>query len=407
MANDLSTDWRTALPGEPWPAIGHEIRPWRRSGDEIASRRQIRRITGDYLAAVPPLIARASIELEPDVLAGADEAGHALARFDAEAGRIAAPFSAILLRTESAASSEVENLTAGAKQIALAEIGASRSDNAQLVVSNARAMTAAIRLSDDLDENAVIEMHDALLRDSAPHMVGRWRTEQVWIGGGALSPHGAAYVAPHHDRVPRLMSDLMVFAERTDVPIFVQAAIAHAQFETIHPFPDGNGRTGRALIHAMLRRGGLTRNLTVPVSAGLLGDPPSYFAALDDYREGDVDAIVAALTNAAFAAVRNGERLVQDIRHVHDEWRDAVRVRSDSSVIPAMELLLTQPVITIPSLARALDISDVAATSAINRLTDAGVLSQISGRARYRIWHAPAVSAALDAFAQRARRGRV
>lgn len=390
-----------------WPALRYERRRWARSGDEIGSRRQLRRVTREYEAAVPPRIAHQHVDLEPEVLAAADEASHALARFDAEAASFVAPFAAILLRTESASSSEVENLTAGAKQVALAEIGASSSSNARLVTANTRAMEAALRLSDRLDEDAVIAMHDALLRDSAPQHVGGWRREQVWIGGGVLSPHGAEFVPPHHDLVPALMSDLLDFADRDDVPILAQAAIAHAQFETIHPFPDGNGRTGRALIHAMLRRGGLTRNLTVPVSAGLLHDPRSYFAALTDYRAGDVDAIVNEITNAAFAAIRNGSRLVDDIRSMRANWAESARARSDSSVHRLMDLLLAHPVVTVKTATSLLGVSEPAASTAINRLADAGVLTKAAGGARYRVWQAPDVIAALDDFAERARRGRI
>lgn len=390
-----------------WPTLSYESRPWARAENEIGSRRQLRGAAGDYRAAVPPLIGRADVVLEPETLAAADEASHALARFDAEAGAFVAPFPAILLRTESSSSSEVENLTAGAKQIALAEIGAARSENARLIVANTRAMDAAIALSADLDEDALIAMHAALLDETAPHFVGQWRQEQVWIGGGALSPHDADFVPPHHERVPTLMRDLLEFVDRTDVPLLAQAAIAHAQFETIHPFPDGNGRTGRALIHAMLHRGGLTRNLTVPVSAGLLRNTRAYFEALSDFRSGDVDAIVHAITYASFEAIRNGRRLVADINDVRGGWNEIVRARSDSSVHRLMDLLVERPVIRVSTAAGSLGISDVAASAAINRLVGSGILTQAAGGKRYRIWQASEILDALDSFAARARRGRV
>jgi Fic family protein len=208
----------------------------------------------------------------------------------------------------------VENLASSAKQVALAEIGESTSRNARLVVANVRAMSAAIALSDHLDEDSILAMYDALLRDTAPEYVGHWRDEQVWIGGGSVSPHPASFVPPHQDRVPALMADLVAFARRPDVPVLTQAAIAHAQFETIHPFPDGNGRTGRALLQGMLRHGRLTRNVTVPVSAGLLHDTDAYFSALTEYRARRPDAIVSTVAEASFAAVQNGRALVGDIQ---------------------------------------------------------------------------------------------
>lgn len=389
-----------------WPAVAYESRPWVRSGDEVASRRQRLAASGDYLAAVVPLIASPSVHLDSEVLALADDASKELTRFDAEAGMIVAPFAAILLRTESASSSEVENVTASAKQVALAEIGAARSGNAELVVANVHAMNAAIELSDRLDERAIIAMHDALLGASAPQFVGDWRERQVWIGGGSISPHTAAFVPPHHERVPELMRDLVAFAHRTDIPALAQAAIAHAQFETIHPFPDGNGRTGRALLQGMLRAAGVTRNVAVPVSAGLLGDIDGYFAALTRYREGHPDPIVVTVAEAVFSAINNGRALVQEIQTTSARWNERVTVRSDSSAHRLLGYLLRQPVVNTKIVARALAVSEVAAQNSIDILVEAGVLTKIAGGARYRIWQATEILAALDAFAARARRTR-
>ena len=144
----------------------------------------------------PAFIAVAPVALAAETIALADDASQELARFDAEAGTITAPFASILLRSESASSSEVENLTSSAKQVALAEIGESKSGNARLVVANVRAMNAAIELSDRLDEDSILAMHDALLRDTAPEHVGHWRDEQVWIGGGSISARGDVRAAP-------------------------------------------------------------------------------------------------------------------------------------------------------------------------------------------------------------------
>jgi len=386
--------------------LSFERRPWRRTGDEVASRRALMRARGDYEAAVPPNIAQLHVDLKPEVLALADDASRELTRFDSEVGVIAAPFASILLRTESAASSEVEKLTSSAKQVALAEIGASDSENAKLVVANARAMAAAAELADSFDSVAIISMHETLLGESAPRFVGQFRDQQVWIEGGAISPHGASFVPPHHDRVPALINDLIEFARRTDIPVLVQAAIAHAQFETIHPFPDGNGRTGRALLHSMLRRGGITRNVTVPVSAGLLRDTSAYFDALTAYRQGDPGAIVAAVSEAAFLAIANGRELVSDLARVRESWGARIVARSGSAAARLGELLLRQPVVTGNLVARELQVSTVAAQGAIDRFTAAGALMQTNDWKRNRIWHAPEVLEALDRFGERARRAR-
>ena len=170
-----------------------------------------------------------------------------------------------------------------------------RSNAIGLIVANVHAMTAAISLAGRIDADAVLQMHRALLGDANPSAAGRWRDEQVWIGGSDYGPHGADYVAPHHSRVEAAIDDLVRFIDREDVPILAHAALAHAQFETIHPFTDGNGRTGRALLHAQLCNKGLTRHVTVPVSAGFLTDTDAYFAALTSYRAGDPIPIVERL----------------------------------------------------------------------------------------------------------------
>src|SRR5260221_12756766 len=117
-------------------------------------------------------------------------------------------------------------------------------------------MNAAIAMADHLDVASILAMHQVLMELVEPTIAGKWRLEQVWIGGTSLGPHGALFVPPQHSRVMPAIEDLMSFVQRDDLPVLAHAAVAHAQFETIHPFPDGNGRTGRALLHAMLRNKG-------------------------------------------------------------------------------------------------------------------------------------------------------
>ncbi|WP_427004511.1 Fic family protein [Pseudarthrobacter sp. H2] len=390
----------------PWPSLGYEERPWHSVQDEYGSRTQKRLAAGPYLAAVPAFIADQTISLDSELHALTEEAASELARFDAEVGQIAAPFASILLRTESASSSEIENLTSGARQIALAELGEHASKNAQLIVGNVRAMQAALSLSESIDGHAILEMHRALLEQSNPDIVGHWRDQQVWIGGGSLGPHTAQFVPPHQDRVPALMDDLFAFANRVDLPVLVHTAIAHAQFETIHPFPDGNGRVGRALIQSMLRGGQLTRNVAVPVSAGLLHNTSQYFDSLGAYRSGDIAPIVRSIAEASLAAVHNGRILVDDLEIVQVEWRGRISARRDSAAHRLVDVLLRQPVIGAAAAAAQLGISTVNAQVAIDRLVDANILTQITDGRRNRIWLAKDVVQVLDEFAARAKRRR-
>lgn len=390
-----------------WPSLAYESVPWMLPDDVSVPRARRARHSGPYEAAVPPPIAGLDVPLTSEVLALADEASVEIARFDAELGADIAPYAPLLLRSESAASSKIENLTASAKAIALAEIGDPTRANARLIVANTRAMQAAIALADDLDEQAILDMHEALLGASDPEHVGRWRDQQVWVGGSNYGPHGAAYVPPVHERVPALMADLVDFMRRDDIPALVQATIAHAQFETIHPFPDGNGRTGRSLIHALLRAKRLTRTITVPVSAGLLTDTDAYFDSLTAYRRGDPGTIVELLAEASFRAVDNGRRLVADLGVVRSGWDERITVRRGASAHRLADLLVRQPVVDSPLVQRELGVAASNANTAIDHLVEKRILQKVSGNYRNRKWAAPEVLAELDAFAERAgRRGR-
>ncbi|NBP86024.1 MAG: Fic family protein [Mycobacteriaceae bacterium] len=364
------------------------------------------RAFGSYRRAVPATVAGLTLDLPPAVLAEAEAAGREITRFDAELGGEVAPFAAVLLRSESAASSQIENLTASARAIAEAELpGVRAKRNAEMIVANTAAMQAALSLSDTVDAAAILAMHGALMATQPRHTPGKFRTEAVWIGGGS-TPVGATFVGPRPELIPAAISDLIEFAQRTDIPAFPQIAVAHAQFETIHPFTDGNGRTGRALVQAMLRNKGLTRQLTVPVSAGLLDDTGAYFDALTSYREGDAAPIVECFSRASSRAIINCRLLVTDLRDIRRQWTQKIVARSDSAVWKVADLLTRRPVVNAALLAAELGIDSTNAHRYLTPLTEAGILIETTNKVRNRIWRAPEVLAALDAFAERAgRRG--
>jgi Fic family protein len=391
--------------GVGWPHLGWEERDWvPRIPPELVSATVRERHNGPYQAAVVPPIADLPLRLPSAVMAQAAEASAEIARFDAELGAEVAPFATVLLRSESASSSRIENLTSGAKSIALAELGSRDKRNATEIVGNVAAMRAALDLADRLDAAAILAMHEALMGEHEADIAGRWRCEQVWIGGDSFGPHGAEFVPPHHEHVPSLIADLLSYTRRVDLPLLAQAAIAHAQFETIHPFPDGNGRTGRALLHAMLRGRDLTRNVTVPVSAGLLADTGAYFDALTAYREGQPAIIVSKLAEASFAATRNGRELVADLRAVRAGWDGAIKARRNAAAWRLADLLLRQPVVDAAAIATDLGIAPQNAQRAIAPLAEAGILEEFTGFQRNRMWQSREVLSALDAFARRASR---
>lgn len=359
---------------------------------------------GVYHPALPARIADVTVDLPPAVHAQAEAASREIARFDAELGGEIAPFSAVLLRSESAASSQIENLTASARAIAEAELpGLKAKRNAEMIVANTVAMRAALTLSDRVDADAILAMHRALMAKEPRHTPGEFRREPVWIGGGS-TPVGATFVGPRHELVPGAIDDLIAFTQRSDLPALPQIAVAHAQFETIHPFTDGNGRTGRALVQALLRNKGLTRQVTVPVSAGLLADTGAYFDALTSYRRGDAAPIVERFTEASLRAITNGRQLIAELRSIRENWTAQIRARSDSAVWKVADLLTRRPVVNAALLEQELGIDSTNAHRYLTPLAEAGILIETTSRARNRVWRSPEVLAAIDAFADRAGR---
>lgn len=400
--------WSMESEGSSWPPIDWEEQDWIPNvPPDLVSRRVRERHRGPYRSATVPSISEQPLRLPSAVLAVADEASTEIARFDAESGSQLAPFGAILLRSESASSSRIENLTSGAKAIALAEIGATDQRNAVEIVGNVHAMQTAIDLDGRVDENLILAMHSALMAGHDPGSAGQWRTQQVWIGGDNYGPHGAAFVPPHHRYVPAAMADLTEFIRRDDIPVLAHAAVAHAQFETIHPFPDGNGRTGRALIHSILRAKELTPHVTVPIAAGLLTDVDAYFTALTAYRTGDPAPIVTAMAEASFAAVTNARQLLSEIIDIRQGWNSVIKARPQASVWKVADLALRIPVFDAATVAGELGTTPSNALRAIAPLAEAGILSEFTGKRRNRMWQAREILGALDAFATRAGRRRL
>lgn len=388
-----------------WPALTTEPQQWVPSiyatsgvGAEDSP------VGARYDSAVVPLIAGLTPEPSRTVREFAAEVENELSRFDAELGTKVAAFSPVLLRSEAASSSQIENLSASARSIFSVELGAKSSRNAGDIAANTAAMRAALDLSQDLSTTSVRKMHAVLMEHQPQHTPGHWRDQPVWIGTRSDSPVGATFVAPHQERVPELMEDLAAFINDTTVRPLISVAVGHAQFETIHPFTDGNGRTGRALAQSMLRHRRVTRNVAVPVSAGLLADVEGYHAALTAYREGDVDPIIGAFATASLRAVHNARQLVSEIDEIRQSWNEQLKVRSNSNAWKILDLLARRPVLDATAAAEEIGVARPNVYAPMKLLVEAGIAKQKNEHQRGMFWRSDEILAAIDAFAVRAGR---
>jgi Fic family protein len=202
----------------------------------------------------------------------------------------------------------------------------------------------------------------------------------------------------------------MGFLGRQNLPILVQVAVGHAQFETIHPFVDGNGRTGRALVQSVLKNKGMVSGMAVPISAGLLTDIDRYFAALGSFRAGDAGPISVEFARASRMAAVSGRRLLDDLSDALEDSRAKLTgVRSDAAAWKVLPALVAQPVMTAKHLIETLGLGEMAALRTLNLLTERGVLSEVTGQRRNRIFEHGDILRVLDDYARGIKRatGRV
>ena len=390
-------------------------RSWQSTYDGGLRRRDRR--SGEYVAYIPDPLVGAGLALTPETegLAAQAEVRARAVNASPDLVRIGR----FLLRSEAIASSRIEGIAPSAHKIALAELGQQEeikglSEQARSVAHNMTLVRRAVEeLSDShpMTREHLVALHRTLVPDSPEHH--GIRVVQNWLGGSSYHPLDADFVPPPADLVPSLIDDLLEYLNGATHAPLIQAALVHAQFETIHPFTDGNGRVGRALIHATLARRGLLTGLVLPTSLVLatLGD--RYVEALSLFREptdgklnGSAsrrvpgtgrDAWIAFFLKAVMIACDQAEQISAELADLRDEWnedlqhwashRNASRAqRKDSAALRILEDLPGTPVLTITTASRIHGISRTAASRGLETLRAAGILTTESvggGRRAY------------------------
>ncbi len=335
------------------------------------------------------------------MVTASEEALVAVGRVDSSAAVHSSALGRFLIRTESVASSKIERISASADDYARAIAGSRGNASAVSMVAATAALQKLVDVVGERGEvlvDDVLEAHHALMRDDPIEQdyAGRFRDMQNWIGGSDHSPRGALYVPPAPGRVDDLMRDLVAYLNRDDVPALVQASIAHAQFESIHPFTDGNGRIGRALVSAALRRRGVTRHSVIPLASGILARRDEYFDSLGAYRAGQPGSIVGLFVRSAEVAATEAWDSIERITALPSEWATELRPRAGSAVARLLPLLFDHPVLDAAEVERLSGVGPVQTYAAIDRLVEAGIMREITGRKRDRVWVASTLLAELD-----------
>jgi Fic family protein len=277
-----------------------------------------------------------------------------------------------------------------------------RDFDARSVLANIRAMEAAIALGASrrqISSDDIREIHRTLLthpRDK--HRAGVLRSSQNWIGKGD-TPRDADFIPPPEEYVQPLLDDLASFLGRDDLPAVLQAAVAHSQFETIHPFEDGNGRVGRCLIHVVLRRRGVAERYVPPISLVLAANADVYVNGLTSYREGDIGGWCRTFAWATSSASNGAREFAARVEKLQAAW--AVRARSPrvgSAIMKLIAALPGQPIMDIKHAAAITGTSEEGARLALHALAAIDVLRVIEVSKRKRAWESPELFELVNAF---------
>jgi Fic family protein len=307
-----------------------------------------------------------------------------------------------LLRSEALASSRIEGLSVPHRKLAEAELEGRRTPHRALeIMGTIGALERAMEIgaeAGDLTTAAIVDIHRELATvPPLDRIAGQLREETSWIGGSA--PPSAEYVGPPHRYVRPLLADLCGFMNRDDIAPVPQAAIAHAQFELIHPFGDGNGRVGRCLIHVLFRRRGVAPRYVPPISLVFGANKDAYIAGLQGFRAGDADRWVSQFARAVEIAAVQAREFSARVADLQTRWREQVQpVRSDAAVIPLIDILPKYPIVTAAVAEREIGRSRPATINALARLEAAGALKRRRNQRMGDSWEARGLFQLLSRF---------
>jgi Fic family protein len=347
-----------------------------------------------YEAFIPDPLAGDRFDLSSSVIGVVSDAEQAIVRLNASPSPALAPLARLLLRTESIASSRVEGIQVGIRQLARAESAGAAAPTVREVLGNIDAMQLAIdqaASSDAVGVEHLTAIHRTLLEKTHHHTIaGVLRTGQNWIGGNDHNPCGADFVPPPPEHVRPLLEDLCEALADETLPPLVQAALVHAQFETIHPFDDGNGRTGRALIHLVLRRRGIADRYVPPISVVLAAERRRYIDGLTLFREGRVGEWVEQFAAAAARASGLASAHLNAVEALKEDWRRRLSEhgapRSDAAAWALIDILPAHPAITAPHAVAVTGRARAAVHNAVQQLVECGVLLPLTASRRNRVW---------------------
>jgi Fic family protein len=363
--------------------------PQRYSAPTIGRAIQVGQGAAAYWAFAPEPIPR-ELALSAATVYDLSEADRAVGALAGVGARLPNPHLLIqpYVRREAVASTRIEGTQSTLSEVLSAEAQSRiETEDQREVLNYVRALEAGLRRLPELplSKRLIREMHAELMRGvrGQERTPGEFRRTQNWIGG--TSPSDALFVPPPVDRLEDALDDLeSFFHEDVRLPLLVRCALAHYQFETIHPFLDGNGRLGRLLIvFCLVERGALEQPLLY-LSAYLERNRDAYVGALQAVRErGDLDGWISFFLRGVAQQARSAVASADALLRLRDEFRERLRqARVRGQAPDVVEALIGNPFLTVPRVAETWGMTRQGAQYVISALERSGILEPALGSSR-------------------------
>jgi len=353
-----------------------------------------------YQAFIPaPLPPDPPVRLEGPLPALLSQADRALGRLDGSVQTLPNPdlFVFMYMRKEAVLSSQIEGTQSSLQDLLAAEAEmfgeTTRPRDVAEVVNYVRAMNYGLaRLAElPVSLRLIREIHERLLEGvRGSHLTpGELRRSQNWIGPGGCTLAEATFVPPPPHLVAETLGDLELFLhEDSDLPLLIQIGLAHAQFETIHPFLDGNGRVGRLLIAFLLCERGVLQKPVLYLSHYFKGHRQEYYDRLQAVRDnGDWEGWLAFFLRGVAEVSAEATETARRILVLREEHRAAITAhlgRAAGNGHKVLETLFDRPIVSVGDVETTIGSTYIPANNVVARLVELGILTEVTGYARNR-----------------------